>query len=80
MIEWTTYSDEGDTQTAEYGDLLLLIRYLGDSDQWAFVVGDDTDARHSGVTDTESDAKARAIRYCWAVNNTTRERALIYLL
>ena len=82
MIDWTRYESDPEIQSAEYGDLLLLVRYLEPNDQWVYVVGSITDALLSGVTDSESDAKARAIRYCWAVNNMTpdRHKALTYLL
>ena len=80
MIEWESYDDLGATQTAEHGDLLLLIRYIEEADQWAYVVGDTADAKLSGVTDTESSAKAIVTRYCWVVKNVTHGRALKYLL
>ena len=75
LIKWTSYSSDNDIQTADYGDLLLLIKYLEPSDQWVYIVGDLTDAKLTGLTASESDAKACAIRYCWAVNNMTPERA-----
>ncbi len=77
MIEWISYDDDMGIQTAEYGDLLLLIRYLEPLDQWAYVVGNLADALLTGTTDSESDAKARSLRYCWAVNNMTPEQATV---
>ena len=75
LIDWTTYGDEEGMQGADYGDLLLLIKYLAPTDQWVYIVGDDADVKCTGFSGSESDAKACAIRYCWAVNNMTPERA-----
>jgi hypothetical protein len=75
LIEWTLYGDNEGMQGADYGDLLLLIKYLEESDQWVYIVGDKVDVKRTGFTGSESDAKACAIRYCWAVNNMTPERA-----
>ncbi len=81
MIEWIEYED-GDTQTAEFNEFLLLVKRDPDSEEWAYVVGTLTDAKLTGVTDSLADAQARALRYCWAVNNLTPERAKVlnYLL
>ena len=61
-------------QTTEYGDLLLLVKYMAPNDQWVYIIGDESEVAHTGFSDSESDAKAKAIRYAWAVNNMTPER------
>ena len=75
LIEWTPYQDE--MHGAEYGDLLLLVKYLGEGDQWVFIVGDVAEVQYTGFAATCSDAMACAIRYSWAVNNMTPERAKV---
>ena len=75
LIEWTPYGENGDMQGADYGELLLLIKYLAETDQWVYIVGDVDDVKCTGFRAAESDAKACALRYCWAVNNMTPERA-----
>ncbi len=74
LIEWTAYGEDG-MQGAEFGPLLLLVKYLSDSKQWVYIVGDVETVVYTGFAATSADARALAIRYCWAVNNITPERA-----
>ena len=74
MIEWTKYPDD-DMQTAELDGLLLLVKYMSEAPQWVYIVGSTDDVLYTGFTESEADAKARSIRYCWTVKNVTPKRA-----
>ena len=73
IVEWELY-DNGDTLCGEYGDFLILIKRLQDGGGWAYVVGTLSDAKLTGTVERLTDAKAKCIRYCWAVNNVTPDR------
>ena len=75
-MEWDVY-DDGDTICGEYDDFLILIKRLQSREGWAYVVGTLEDALLTGTVNELTDAKARAIRYCWAVNNVTPDRVHI---
>ena len=73
IVEWESYED-GDTLCGELNDFLILIKRLDDQRGWAYVVGTLEDALISGTVSELTDAKAIAIRYCWAVKNITPGR------
>ena len=56
---------------------MILIKRLQSRKGWAYVVGTLEDAKLTGTVSELTEAKAIAIRYCWAVNNITPERAHI---
>ena len=76
IVEWELY-DNGDTLCGELNDFLILIKKLQDGGGWAYVVGTLSDAKLTGTVERLTDAKAKCIRYCWAVNNITPDRHTI---
>lgn len=71
-----------DTWALECDQWLALVKQLDDDHGFAYVIGSLKDPIASGVTDSLTDAQAKARRWCWLVNNVTLEeaQALIYKL
>ena len=71
-----------DTGALECDQWLALVKQLDDDHGFAYVIGSLKDPIASGVTDSLTDAQAKARRWCWLVNNVTLEeaQALIYKL
>lgn len=64
-----------DTWAMECDKWLTLIKQLEDGHGFAYVIGSLKDPIASGVTDSLTDAQAKAHRWCWLVNNVTQSRA-----